>query len=141
MLGEADDSAGAFEVETREVPDPEAWGNLKSATALKEGDVDAFVLRWCQNACASNWLDPVVLTAIIMNTVLLALENPANTLSEDTLRFMVIVDLVLTVGFHVEMQIRITAMGWWDRVGSGTAPNITYDPCYMNDDWNKLDFL
>ena len=39
------------------------------------------------------------------------------------------------------MQIRITAMGWWDRVGSGTAPNITYDPCYMNDDWNKLDFF
>eukprot|EP01047_Picozoa_sp_COSAG01_P009504 COSAG01_NODE_391_length_17672_cov_4.507369_2_plen_189_part_00 len=45
------------------------------------------------------------------------------------------------IGFTVEMFIRIIAMGWWDRTGSGVAPNIMYDPRYMNDPWNQLDFF
>eukprot|EP01043_Picozoa_sp_COSAG02_P126258 COSAG02_NODE_63498_length_263_cov_0.621951_1_plen_48_part_10 len=41
------------------------------------------------------------------------------------------------VGFSFEMFVRIIAMGFWDRVGTGEPPNISYDPCYLNDDWNK----
>jgi hypothetical protein len=53
--------------------------------------------NWCRNACASSWLDITVLSAIILNTILLAVENPANQLTDDTLHAMVITDLVLTV--------------------------------------------
>jgi hypothetical protein len=42
-------------------------------------------------------LDITVLSAIILNTILLAVENPANQLTDDTLHAMVITDLVLTV--------------------------------------------
>jgi hypothetical protein len=63
----------------QEEPGPHAWGKLKSAEALLEGDVDAFILRWCQNACASNWLDTVVLSAIILNTILLVSARSSQT--------------------------------------------------------------
>eukprot|EP01043_Picozoa_sp_COSAG02_P015294 COSAG02_NODE_649_length_18914_cov_30.645868_1_plen_1639_part_10 len=104
-----------------------------------------------------------VLCAILFNTVLLAIESPANILAEETLLMMVAADTVLTVrsrrcgithhlacrvradarvnvvqiGFTVEMYIRIVAMGLWDR-------NPIIDdrlPKYLNDDWNKLDFF
>ena len=52
---------------------------------------------WCQNACKSTWMDTAVLAAILFNTVLLALENPANILAEETLLLMVAADTVLTV--------------------------------------------
>eukprot|EP01048_Picozoa_sp_COSAG05_P025916 COSAG05_NODE_6822_length_896_cov_47.495609_1_plen_120_part_10 len=32
------------------------WGEKQTGKALVEGDVDAFILWWCQNACASTWL-------------------------------------------------------------------------------------
>jgi hypothetical protein len=117
------------------------WGTLKIGQAMAKGDVDVVILNWCRNACASIWLDSVVLAAIILNTILLAIESPANTLSEETLDMIVIIDMVLTIGFTVEMFIRIIAMGFWDRKGEGTAPNTVYRPCYLNDDWNKLDFF
>ena len=52
---------------------------------------------WCQNACKSTWMDTTVLVAILFNTILLALENPANILAEETLLLMVAADTVLTV--------------------------------------------
>lgn len=42
-------------------------------------------------------MDSVVLFAILFNTVLLAIENPANILPEQTLLVMVTADAVLTV--------------------------------------------
>eukprot|EP01047_Picozoa_sp_COSAG01_P087442 COSAG01_NODE_20128_length_969_cov_1.797701_1_plen_74_part_10 len=59
------------------------WGTLKIGQAMATGDVDVVILNWCRNACASIWLDSVVLAAIILNTILLAIESPANTLSEE----------------------------------------------------------
>jgi hypothetical protein len=118
-----------------------AWGDLAAYTALREGRIDAFVVSWCRNACASRWLDTTVMVAILVSTCTLAWENPANTLSAATRSLLVALDAALTVIFTAEMAVRILAMGWWDRKGRGHAPNVVYEPRYMNDPWNKLDFL
>ena len=118
--------------------DREEWGSFQPGKAFVSGDVDEAVLSWCRNACASVWLDTCVMGAILISTVTLSVENPANTLSPEVLNHLVYLDIVLTVGFTCEMFIRIIAMGWWDRTGSG-GPPITYDPCYMNDRGNQLD--
>ena len=63
---------------------------------------------WCQNACKSTWMDVAVLFAILFNTVLLAIENPANILLEDTLSMMVAADTVLTVRPHPCIHLYVT---------------------------------
>ena len=45
----------------------------------RTGELDDVILHMCQNACASAWLDNLVLFCIIMNTAMLALVNPATT--------------------------------------------------------------
>ena len=62
-----------------------------------EGDVDAFILNWCTNAHNSTWLETGILICILVNTALLMIQNPATTLTDDTLYIIMIMDYVLTV--------------------------------------------
>lgn len=110
------------------------WGNL-SLGAVRTGEVDELILNYCKNACASTWLDALILGAIVVNTGLLAMAGPATTLSEEAIDQMVVADLVLTIIFTAEMMIRIVALGFYDR--RGTAPA----PMYLNNPWNKMDFF
>ena len=61
------------------------------------GDVDAFIFNWCSNAHNSSWLETVILLCILINTVLLMIQNPATTLTDETLYIIMIADYVLTV--------------------------------------------
>ena len=110
------------------------WGRL-SLGAVKTGEVDELIVNWCRNACASTWLDALILFCIIANTALLAAAGPATTLDDEVLARMVVADLVLTVVFTAEMVIRIVALGFWDRKGTDPAPR------YLNNAWNKMDFF
>lgn len=136
------DSQQPFEGDEQILP----WGQLAAKQAFILGDVDEAVVCWCRNACASVWLDSGVMVAILVSTVALAWENPANTMSEEARYALVALDMVLTAAFTFEMAVRVIAMGggkfpprWWDRVGKGVAPHISYEPHYLNDHWNKLD--
>ena len=147
--GSIDDKPPPFEVENdeakferlaREEEDKrlgqDGWGELDVKDAMLMGDVDAAVLHWCQNACKSSWLEVLILLCILLNTVLLAVQNPATTLSNDTLYVFMIIDLVLTGIFTVEMCIRIIAMGLYN----GLWPDEG-NYAYLCDAWNKLDFV
>lgn len=125
-----------FDVEDR-AGDPknvDDWGNL-SLGGVKTGEVDELIVNWCKNACASFWLDALILFCIVVNTVLLAAAGPATTLTNETLDWMVAADLVLTVIFTAEMVIRIVALGFYDPNGTEPVPR------YLNDSWNQMDFF
>eukprot|EP01048_Picozoa_sp_COSAG05_P006385 COSAG05_NODE_412_length_10089_cov_13.887287_2_plen_175_part_00 len=104
------------------------WGEKAAGKALVDGDVDAFILWWCQNACASTWLDSVVLAAIILNTIMLAVENPANLLTRESLAIMVIIDLVLTVRQRTTIPVAIpAALTWGFNAGGVLVRNVCPD--------------
>ena len=67
---------------------------------MVDGDMDAFILGWCTNAHNSAWLEYSILTCILINTSLLMIQNPATTLSDDTLHIIMIMDYILTVSAH-----------------------------------------
>lgn len=118
-----------FESEVDAVPNaanPNDWGDL-SLAGIKRGEVDDFILNYCKNACASNWLDAAILICIIFNTFMLAYAGPANTYPEEQLTAMMISDIILTVIFSVEMGIRIIALGFYDATGQLPVPR------YMNE--------
>ena len=128
---------GASDQPLKRTADPknvDDWGRL-SLGAVKTGEVDELIVNWCRNACASTWLDTLILFCIIANTALLAAAGPATTLDDEVLARMVVADLVLTVVFTAEMVIRIVALGFWDRKGTDPAPR------YLNNAWNKMDFF
>jgi hypothetical protein len=105
---------------------PDDWGSL-ALGGIKQGEVDEFIVNWCKNSCASSWLDATVLFCIIFNTFLLAYAGPANIHPESQLFAMMVIDLVLTLIFTIEMFIRIIALGFYDRTGELAVPR------YMNE--------
>ena len=127
-------ATGGSESRTADPNNVDDWGRL-SLGAARTGEVDELIVNWCRNACASTWLDALILFCIIANTALLAAAGPATTLDDEALSGMVVGDLVLTIVFTSEMVIRIVALGFWDRKGTDPIPR------YLNNAWNKMDFF
>jgi hypothetical protein len=141
--------------EEEEEPEPDAMAKLYAQLGLRHefmsGDFDVLIENWCRRASVSTWLDVTIISAILTNTVLLALQNPANQFSDDTLDIMMYIDMFLTCLFTWEMFVRIIAMGFynpkyklnplpkdvnWPEVREGKE-----EQRYLNDAWNKLDFV
>ena len=127
------------------------YKSLSLVGEFARGEFDELIDNWCKRASVSTWLDVTIISAIMINTFLLAWVNPANLLSDDTLFVCMIIDMVLTVLFTWEMFVRIIAMGFynpkykhnplpegvsWPEIREGRE-----EQQYLNDAWNKLDFV
>ena len=146
-LNELDDENESGEVEDveegqeeEEEPVDVPYQKLGLKTEFKEGDVDALIHNWCQNAHNSSWLDTVIIVAILINTVILAVQNPATTLPDETLTLFMLCDVVLTATFSWEMFVRIIAMGFYNPKYNSNPKYSEGQLKYLNDAWNKLDF-
>ena len=146
-LNELDDENESGEVEDveegqeeEEEPVDVPYQKLGLKTEFKEGDVDALIHNWCQNAHNSSWLDTVIIVAILINTVILAVQNPATTLPDEVLTLFMLCDVVLTATFSWEMFVRIIAMGFYNPKYNSNPKFSEGQLKYLNDSWNKLDF-
>lgn len=152
------DTPGGGEAEEGgEAPEPAAdaqaviLAQLGLRRELWGGDVDTFINNWCQRAAVSTWLDVTIITAILINTVLLAVANPANQFDDHVLEAFMYIDMVLTSLFTWEMFVRIQAMGFYNpKYKLNPLPDGVSWPefregkerqKYLNDSWNKLDFV
>jgi hypothetical protein len=106
-----------------------------------EGDLDQLISNWCKNAHHSVWLDCTVVVCIVINTVVLSIQSPANVLSDAWLQVLFRADVVITVLFSCEMFIRIIAMGFYNSGWSADRKVRVGERMYLNDPWNRLDFL
>ena len=132
------------EVEANEVievnPEDAVFVKLGLKTEFSDGDVDAFIKNWCLNAHNSTWLDTMIIVAILINTVILSVQNPATMLDESTLHAFYLTDVVLTTTFSWEMFVRIIAIGFYNKKWNPNPKYSEGEPRYLNDAWNKLDF-
>ena len=68
--------------------------------------------KLCQQIAASTGLEVVIICAIVTNTLILCVQNPANQFDEGMTLLLTVMDLILSVLFTLEMLIRIRAMGF-----------------------------
>jgi hypothetical protein len=80
-------------------PQEAIYEKMGIRSEIFKGDVDAFIYNWCSNAHNSNWLETMIILCILINTVLLAWQNPATILDNDYLEAFMYIDYVLTVSF------------------------------------------
>eukprot|EP01044_Picomonas_judraskeda_P005157 COSAG03_NODE_476_length_7617_cov_79.083400_1_plen_1988_part_00 len=79
-----------------------------SANPMELPDIPSVAARRCSAAVIDNkWFDRVVLIAIVMNTVILAMDNPAVDPESSKAKAFEIIDYILTAFFTVEMAIKI----------------------------------
>lgn len=71
----------------------------------------------CQKVAASTGLEILIIAAIVTNTLILCVQNPANQFDESMVLFLTVMDLILSVIFTLEMLIRIRAMGFLGHRG------------------------
>eukprot|EP01046_Picozoa_sp_COSAG06_P069259 COSAG06_NODE_18805_length_868_cov_0.797139_1_plen_106_part_01 len=63
----------------------------------------------CQQIAASTGLEVLIIAAIVTNTLILCVQNPANQFDEGMTLFLTVMDLLLSMLFTIEMLIRIRA--------------------------------
>lgn len=94
----AETASGSNQAEERLLDPQEAvFVKLGIKKEIINGDIDLFIFNWCKNAHESTWLETMILICILVNTALLMIQNPATTLSDDTLYIIMIMDYILTV--------------------------------------------
>eukprot|EP01052_Picozoa_sp_SAG31_P009470 SAG31_NODE_498_length_14861_cov_3.405026_1_plen_440_part_00 len=83
----------------------------------------------CQSIASSHALEMVIIAVILVNTIILAVQNPANQFGREHAIMFTAADLILTTIFTIEMFVRIIAMEFLGKRG------------YLDDAWNRLDFV
>ena len=70
--------------------------------------------------------DRIILVVIFFNCIILALDNEAKWVSENSK----MIDMILLIIFSIEMSLKVIAMGF-----------VTREHSYLRDTWNVLDFF
>jgi hypothetical protein len=89
-----------------------------------------YVRRLAVDFMLNKWFDRIVYVLIAISSVLLVVDNPSVPQSDEFKQNLLIIDIVITTLFVVEMLTKIIAMGFY---GNRYA--------YLRDGWNKLDFI
>lgn len=85
---------------------------LKEVVVLFRNPETEGLGKTCQDIASSTALEVLIICAIVINTLILCVQNPANQFSEGTTLLLTVADLILSGLFTVEMCIRIRAMGF-----------------------------
>lgn len=78
------------------------------------------------------------MTLILVNSVMLAVDNPLSDPESPTIVFVSYLDNCFTVLFTIECLIKIIAMGFLFNNITLSEKNISP---YVRDPWNMLDFV
>ena len=145
-------------------------GAVEAMAALYRAPTTVGLVGSCQRLAASVSLEVAVVSAIVVNTLVLMTQNPANSFAEQTTLGLTILDMFLSVLFTVvrccyalpsrgsgtdpaaqEMVVKIIAMGLIGHRGylDVSLPLLmpfasvlsTYPLSGCQDAWNKLDFV
>jgi hypothetical protein len=82
----------------------------------------------------STAMDVIIIIAILLNTLILAVQHPNNDYGDAINQVFKIADLVFTSIFTIEMFIKIGAYGFYKGNAQGKVS-------YISDGWNRLDFV
>jgi len=93
------------------------------------GPEDEFRLRLAE-VVETLWFQNLILGAIMISSVILTIDVPAATLSSEARLVILVLDIVFTALFVVEMAMKMIVQGVW----------YTPKP-YFSDPWNDLDFI
>ena len=125
--------------ETRRASMWDELNDLSPSSRSRPGPFKSCMLRLAgdpnraPSATNGKPLEVVVILCILLNTLILAIQHPSNTYSDELNHVMNVMDIVLTCIFTLEMFIKIFAYGMVK--GSNEIP------CYLSDGWNRLDFV
>jgi hypothetical protein len=102
-----------------------------SGKSLEIFSVDNSFRRFVYRLISSQVFENIILVVILVSTVQLALENPLNDPEGTLSKSLLLIDIVTTVIFGVEMVLKIVAFG---LLFSG-------ENAYLRNPTNMLDFF
>lgn len=84
----------------------------------------------CLSVVQNWWFHQFILVCIIINSITLAMDQPAVNNPDGLQMFLLVTEYIFTVIFFIEMCLKVIALGF-----------IAHDHAYLRTPWNVLDFV